>query len=52
MTMSKFREHDLELLRRQQAVYQDETKLIQTSREASEELQTLFESDSDQKGKT
>lgn len=52
MTMSKFREHDLELLRRQQAVYQDETKLIQTSKEASEELQTLFESDSDQKGKT
>jgi monovalent cation:proton antiporter-2 (CPA2) family protein len=45
MTMAKFRDHDLTLLKHQQAVYQDEAKLIQTSREASEELQTLFESD-------
>ena len=45
MTMSKFRDHDMELLKRQHAVYQDEAKLIQTSKEASEELATLFESD-------
>ena len=49
MTIARFRDHDLELLRRQHAVYQDEAKLIQTSKEASEELQTLFESD--QEGK-
>ena len=45
ITIAQFKDHDLALLRRQQAVYQDEAKLIQTSREASEELQTLFESD-------
>ncbi len=49
MTMAKFRDHDLELLKRQQAVYQDEAKLIQTSKEASEELATLFESDQQEK---
>ena len=45
MTIARFRDNDIELLKRQRAVYQDEAKLIQTSREASEELQTLFESD-------
>ena len=49
MTIAQFKDHDLALLRRQQAVYQDEAKLIQTSREASEELQTLFESDREEK---
>ena len=48
MSISKFRDHDLALLRRQQAVYQDEAKLMQTSREASAELQTLFESDQEE----
>ena len=49
MTIAKFRDHDLTLLRRQQAIYQDEAKLIQTAKEASEELQTLFESDQAEK---
>jgi glutathione-regulated potassium-efflux system ancillary protein KefC/glutathione-regulated potassium-efflux system protein KefB len=44
-TIAKFRDHDLALLKRQQAVYLDETKLMQTTREASEELVTLFEMD-------
>ncbi|MBL8379747.1 MAG: cation:proton antiporter [Burkholderiales bacterium] len=45
MTIAKFRDHDLELLKRQQAVHGDEAALIQTSRDASAELQALFESD-------
>ena len=49
MTIAKFRDHDIALLERQQAVYQDEAKLIQTSREASEELRTLFESDQEER---
>ena len=49
MTMAKFRDHDLELLKRQQAVYQDEARLIQTAKEASLELQTLFESDREER---
>lgn len=44
-TIAKFRDHDLALLKRQQAVYLDEAKLMQTTREASEELVTLFEAD-------
>ena len=49
MTIAKFRDHDLALLRRQHAVYQDESKLVQTTREASEELLSLFESDREEK---
>ena len=45
MSISKFRDHDLALLKRQHGVYQDQAKLVQTSREASAELQSLFESD-------
>ena len=45
IAIAKFRDHDLALLKRQQAVYLDESKLIQTTREASEELLTLFEAD-------
>jgi hypothetical protein len=43
--IAKFREHDLALMKRQHAIYQDESKLIQSTREASEELLTLFEAD-------
>jgi glutathione-regulated potassium-efflux system protein KefB len=49
MSISKFRDHDIALLRRQRAVYRDEAKLIQTSREASAELESLFASDQDDK---
>ena len=36
--------HQLRLLR-QHAVYRDEKQLIQTAKDASEELRTLFEAD-------
>ncbi len=45
MTIARFREHDQALLRKQHAIYKDESKLVQTAREASEELLTLYESD-------
>jgi len=45
MTIARFREHDQALLKKQHAIYQDESKLVQTSREASEELLILYESD-------
>lgn len=43
--IAQFRDHDLALLKRQRAIYTDENKLIQSTREASEELATLFEAD-------
>ncbi len=45
IAIAKFRDHDLALLKRQRAIYTDESKLIQSTREASEELATLFEAD-------
>jgi monovalent cation:proton antiporter-2 (CPA2) family protein len=44
-TISTFRAHDERTMLRQQAVYHDESQLIQTSREAARELQDLIESD-------
>ena len=44
-TVDTFQRHDERLLERQRAVYHDETKLIQTSNEAAQELEQLFESD-------
>jgi monovalent cation:proton antiporter-2 (CPA2) family protein len=41
----KFRAHDEETLLKQQAVFRDEQKLIQTSQEAVRELEQLFEAD-------
>jgi monovalent cation:proton antiporter-2 (CPA2) family protein len=43
--LHRFRQHDEETLLRQFAVYRDEQKLIQTSREAALELEQLFEAD-------
>jgi len=43
--LTLFRRHDEEMLDAQYAVHHDEAKLIQTSREASEQLKELFESD-------
>jgi len=43
--LSLFRRHDEEMLDAQYAVRHDEAKLIQTSREAAEQLRELFESD-------
>ena len=45
IAIAKFRDHDVALLRHQHAIYQDESKLIQSTREASEELLTLYEAD-------
>ncbi|MGH8272386.1 MAG: NAD-binding protein, partial [Gammaproteobacteria bacterium] len=46
-TLDIFGRHDQETLQRQFAVFRDEDKLIQTSREAAAELETLFEEDTD-----
>ncbi|MGE5492699.1 MAG: monovalent cation:proton antiporter-2 (CPA2) family protein [Actinomycetota bacterium] len=43
--IERFRDHDEATLRAQHAVYQDEPRLVQTSREAAEELEGLFEAD-------
>jgi len=44
-TVAAFRQRDEQMLVDQHAFYQDETRLIQTSAEAAEELRTLFEAD-------
>jgi len=46
-TVDTFQRHDEHLLERQHAIYHDESKLIQTSNEAAQELELLFESDSE-----
>jgi monovalent cation:proton antiporter-2 (CPA2) family protein len=47
-TVQRFRAHDEESLLRQQAVKDDEKKLIQTGQESAEQLLHLFETDADQ----
>jgi glutathione-regulated potassium-efflux system protein KefB len=44
--VATFDKHDRELLNRQFAVFRDETKLIQTSKEAAAELEQLLQEDS------
>ena len=46
-TIRRFRRHDEVMLLKQQAVYRDEQKLIQTSQDAIRELEQLFEADAD-----
>nr|WP_206064310.1 monovalent cation:proton antiporter-2 (CPA2) family protein [Oleiagrimonas sp. C23AA] len=43
--IDRFRAHDEKLLRDQHLIYDDETALVQTSREAYRDLQQLFEAD-------
>ena len=43
--VARFQAHDAQTLRRQHAVYHDETQLIQSSKQAAEELESLLESD-------
>ena len=50
-TVSTFHDHDERSLQRQHAVYHDETKLIQTSKDAAKELEEIFESDSESDGR-
>jgi monovalent cation:proton antiporter-2 (CPA2) family protein len=47
-TIHRFRKHDEATLLRQQAVFRDEQKLIQTSKDAARELEQLFEADRDE----
>jgi glutathione-regulated potassium-efflux system ancillary protein KefC/glutathione-regulated potassium-efflux system protein KefB len=51
ITVARFRDHDISLLRRQYEVYQDEAKLIQTSNEVRAELNALLEGDNEDDGK-
>lgn len=46
-TVARFRDHDEATLQAQHAIYTDEKQLIQTSREAAQELRALFEADSE-----
>ncbi|HEV2682668.1 MAG TPA: NAD-binding protein, partial [Rhodanobacter sp.] len=45
--VERFRRHDEDLLRKQAQVYDDETKLIQSTRDALIDLQQLFEADAE-----
>jgi monovalent cation:proton antiporter-2 (CPA2) family protein len=47
-TVAQFRAHDEITMAKQQAVKNDEKKFLETSRESAEQLQHLFETDSDQ----
>ena len=44
-TMERFQKYDEELLKRQFAVFRDEAKLVQTSKEAAQELEQLLQED-------
>jgi len=46
-SVARFQAHDERTLQRQHAVYHDETQLIQTSKEAAQELEGLLEQDRD-----
>jgi voltage-gated potassium channel Kch len=46
-TVARFRRHDEDVLLRQFAVHQDEAQLIQTTKDAIVELESLFEQDQD-----
>jgi hypothetical protein len=45
--VQRFREHDEQLLRDQYLVYDDEAAVIQTSRDARNDLMHLFEADAE-----
>ncbi|MEK6210605.1 MAG: monovalent cation:proton antiporter-2 (CPA2) family protein [Pseudomonadota bacterium] len=49
--VATFRRHDEQFLARQHAVYHDETQLIQSSKEAVQELESLLQSDTESDGK-
>jgi len=48
--VATFRRHDEQFLARQHAVYHDETQLIQSSKEAVQELESLLQSDTESDG--
>jgi len=45
LTVARFKTHDENTLRRQHAVYHDESQLLQTSKDGAKELEGLFEQD-------
>jgi glutathione-regulated potassium-efflux system protein KefB len=45
--VERFRRHDEDLLKKQALVYDDETKLMQSTRDALVDLQRLFEADAE-----
>jgi glutathione-regulated potassium-efflux system protein KefB len=45
LRVEQFREHDEQVLRTQHLVYDDETQLVQSTKDAFEDLQALFEAD-------
>ena len=47
-TVEMFEKHDEELLKRQAAVFRDEDKLVQTSKDAAQELEQLLQEDRQQ----
>jgi hypothetical protein len=49
-SVQRFKRHDEQVLARQHAVYHDETQLIQTTRESTQEMQSLLESDREDAG--
>jgi glutathione-regulated potassium-efflux system ancillary protein KefC/glutathione-regulated potassium-efflux system protein KefB len=49
-TVMRFKEHDEATLLAQHAIYRDEAKLIQTAKEAAEDLKRLFEADAARRG--
>ncbi len=49
--VARFREHDEKLLDYQQEIFRDESRLIQSAREAAAELQALFDQDASEEKK-
>jgi glutathione-regulated potassium-efflux system protein KefB len=45
--VARFREQDAELLKRQYLVYDDDARIVQTTREALSDLEQLFEADAE-----
>lgn len=43
--VARFQQYDEALIKRQHAIYQDEARLIETTRQSMDELENLFESD-------
>ena len=46
LSVKRFREYDDQLMVRQQAIYQNEVALVESAKQAMQELEGLFESDS------
>ncbi|MEL0027704.1 MAG: NAD-binding protein, partial [Perlucidibaca sp.] len=44
-SVERFRQYDEQLLKRQQAIYQNEAELLESARQAMRELEGLFDSD-------